>query len=141
MDRFSDHIDMVESRLDHLLDASGKHQTLTSGNAHVFSIVCTRLMSHTPFSKFADLSEQYETMARSLEDLARGRQEDNRLEREICWCWRRGCVECHEFSSSMLGISKQMHGIAETLEGHVSTLQMFGPTSLSRIVIVFHDDC
>ncbi|KAJ3052285.1 hypothetical protein HK097_006571 [Rhizophlyctis rosea] len=95
MDRFSDHIDMMETRLEQLLDASSKHQTLTS-----------------------ELSEQYEAMAQSLEALARGKQEDNRVEREICWCWRKGCGECHEFSSSMLGISKQMHGIAETFEGH-----------------------
>ncbi|KAJ3289963.1 hypothetical protein HK104_007110 [Borealophlyctis nickersoniae] len=86
MERFSEHLALIEGRLEPLLDASQKHQSLSSS-----------------------LSKQYEGMSRALEALARGKDDDGRL------------AQCHEFSASMLGISKQMQGIAEVYDSHGET--------------------
>ncbi|TPX70803.1 hypothetical protein SpCBS45565_g01501 [Spizellomyces sp. 'palustris'] len=103
MDRFSAHLELVDTHLEPLIDSSQKHQCLVG-----------------------EIPKHYETIANSLEVLARGRGEEGRLLRNLSWCWKRGCLECHEFSASMLSVSKQLHGIAELYDLHARTdLAMF----------------
>ncbi|TPX62672.1 hypothetical protein PhCBS80983_g00305 [Powellomyces hirtus] len=95
MDRFATHLSLMESHLDPLINSAQKHQQGTSG-----------------------LQASYKDIAACLEVLARGRTEEGRLLRNVGWCWKRGCFECHEFSNALLAVSKHLNGVAETYDYH-----------------------
>ncbi|KAI9102615.1 hypothetical protein DFS34DRAFT_402048 [Phlyctochytrium arcticum] len=95
MDRFAAHLDCIDSHLDPLI------QSMTSLGSAVEA-----------------LPRGYHAAAIAMEELARGKADEGRLMRNLAWCWKQGCFECHELSSSMLSISKHLHGIANVHEEH-----------------------
>ncbi|KAI8819377.1 uncharacterized protein EV422DRAFT_110284 [Fimicolochytrium jonesii] len=99
MDRFATHLSLMESHMAPMLDASARHRDNVS-----------------------ELHTRYASMANALEDMGRGKADEGRMMRNLAWCWKRGCFGCHEFSGSLLAVSKHLKGVADVYEAHVSFL-------------------
>ncbi|KAJ3020658.1 hypothetical protein HKX48_000452 [Thoreauomyces humboldtii] len=95
MDRFAKHLSLFEAHLDPLVESTQKHQTTV-----------------------VNLHNRYQEMAECLEVLARGQSQEGRMLRNLAWCWKRGCYDCHEFSNALLAVSKHLQGVAIAYEQH-----------------------